>query len=104
MLGGDVRIETVLVPRDCTDGFGEAYWGRPEAYWGRPEAYLDPHVRASMPACSTLAPAEVDAGVNRLRAGLASGRWDERHGPSAPPGWPGHRPPPDHRLLRPPFP
>lgn len=73
MLGGDVRIETVLVPRDCTDGFGEAYWGRPEAY-------LDPHVRASMSACSTLDPAEVDAGVNRLRADLASGRWDERHG------------------------
>lgn len=56
-----------------TDGFGEAYWGRPEAY-------LDPGVRASMSACSTLSPAEVDAGVNRLRADLASGRWDERHG------------------------
>jgi SAM-dependent methyltransferase len=73
MLGGDVRIETVLVPRDCTDGFGEAYWGRPEAY-------LDTGIRASMSACSTLTPAEVDTGVDRLRADLASGRWDERHG------------------------
>jgi SAM-dependent methyltransferase len=73
MLGGEVRIETVLVPRDCTDGFGEAYWGRPEAY-------LDPDIRASMSACSTLSPAEVDRGVSRLRADLASGRWDERHG------------------------
>jgi SAM-dependent methyltransferase len=73
MLGGDVRIEPVLVPRDCTDGFGEAYWGRPEAY-------LDPGIRASMSACSLLDPAEADAGVGRLRADLASGRWDERHG------------------------
>ncbi len=73
MLGGDVRIEPVRMPHDCTDGFGEAYWGRPEAY-------LDPQVRASMSACSMLDPAEVDAGVSRLRADLASGRWDERHG------------------------
>jgi SAM-dependent methyltransferase len=72
-LGGDVRIETVKVPRDCTDGFGEAYWGRPEAY-------LDPAIRASMSACSLLPAAEVEDGARRLRADLASGRWDERHG------------------------
>jgi SAM-dependent methyltransferase len=73
MLGGEVRIETVLVPRDCTDGFGEAYWARPEAY-------LDPEVRAGMSACSLLAPAEIEDGVRRLRTDLASGRWDERYG------------------------
>lgn len=72
-LGGNVRIEPVMVPRDCTDGFGEAYWGRPEAY-------LDPAIRASMSACSLLTAAEVEDGVRRLRADLASGRWDERHG------------------------
>jgi hypothetical protein len=33
-----------------------------------------------MSACSTLSPVEVDDGVSRLRADLASGRWDERHG------------------------
>lgn len=72
-LGGDVTVETVPVPRDCTDGFGEAYWARPEAY-------LDPAVRASMSACSLLSPAEVDDGVARLRADLSSGRWNARHG------------------------
>jgi SAM-dependent methyltransferase len=72
-LGGHVRIEPLLVPRDCTDGFGEAYWARPEAY-------LDPAVRASMSACSLLDQQEVEDGVARLRADLAAGRWDERHG------------------------
>lgn len=55
-LGGNVRVEPVMVPRDCTDGFGEAYWGRPEAY-------LDPAIRASMSACSLLTAAEVAAAV-----------------------------------------
>ncbi len=73
MLGGEVRIETVLVPRDCTDGFGEAYWARPEAY-------LDPGIRAGMSACSLLSPAEIEDGVRRLGADLASGRWDDRYG------------------------
>ena len=40
-LGGSVRIEPLPLPRDCADGFGEAFWGRPEAY-------LDPHIRAGM--------------------------------------------------------
>jgi SAM-dependent methyltransferase len=73
MLGGEVRIETVPVPRDCTDGFGEAYWARPEAY-------LDPEVRAGMSACSLLGPPEIEDGARRLRADLASGRWDDRYG------------------------
>jgi len=72
-LGGDVTIEPVMVPRDCTDGFGEAYWARPEAY-------LDSEVRASMSACSLLAPDEIATGVARLAADLASGRWDARYG------------------------
>jgi hypothetical protein len=33
-----------------------------------------------MSACSLLPAAEVEDGVRRLRADLASGRWDERHG------------------------
>ena len=37
LIGAD-RVETVLVPHDCTDGFGPAYWRRPAAY-------LDPDVR-----------------------------------------------------------
>lgn len=32
LLGSDARIEPFPVPRDCQDGFGEAFWARPEAY------------------------------------------------------------------------
>jgi len=35
------EVTTLPVPRDCTDGFGAAYWSRPEAY-------LDPVVRAGI--------------------------------------------------------
>ena len=73
LLGGTVRVETVPVPRDCTDGFGEAFWARPEAY-------LDPAVRAAMSACSLLSATEVEDGVTRLAGDLESGRWDARHG------------------------
>ncbi|MEU4620230.1 hypothetical protein AB0G04_09660 [Actinoplanes sp. NPDC023801] len=27
----EVRVDVVPVPRDCTDGFGEAFYARPEA-------------------------------------------------------------------------
>ena len=69
----DADVETVPVPRDCTDGFTGAYWARPEAY-------LDPAVRAGMSAIRSMDPAVVDAGIERLRADLDSGAWDARHG------------------------
>ena len=72
-LGGSARIEPLLIPRDCTDGFGEAYWARPEAY-------LDPEVRAGMSAFTLLTPAETAPGLRRLAADLRSGAWDARHG------------------------
>ena len=72
-LGGSVRVEPLPVPRDCVDGFGEAYWARPEAY-------LDPVVRAGMSAFTLLTPPETEPGLRRLAADLESGAWDERHG------------------------
>jgi SAM-dependent methyltransferase len=70
----DVReVRTLPVPLDCRDGFGAAYYGRPERY-------LDPAVQAGM---SWLALQPADAlreGTERLRADLASGAWDRRHG------------------------
>ncbi|HEX4061896.1 MAG TPA: class I SAM-dependent methyltransferase [Streptosporangiaceae bacterium] len=72
-LGENVRIEPLPVPRDCVDGFGEAYWARPEAY-------LDPVVRAGMSAFALLTPEETEPGLRRLAADLESGGWDERHG------------------------
>jgi SAM-dependent methyltransferase len=69
----DADIEVLAVPRDCADGFVGAYWARPELY-------LDPDRRAGMSVVRKLDPAVVDAGMDRLRADLASGAWDERHG------------------------
>lgn len=67
------EIRPVLVPRDCVDGFGAAFWARPEAY-------LDPAVQAGM---SWLALLPMDArqrGSERLAADLTSGAWEERFG------------------------
>ena len=67
------EVRTVLVPHDCVDGFGAAFWARPEAY-------LDPEVQAGM-SWLALLPAEVrERGSARLRDDLTTGRWDERHG------------------------
>jgi SAM-dependent methyltransferase len=70
---GASRIEIVPVPRDCTDGFGLAYWARPQAY-------LDPEVRACISCLAQLDPADVDPGIARLDADLRSGHWHERYG------------------------
>ena len=66
------RIEPVLIPWDCDDGF-------PEAYWRRPEAYLDDSVRRGMSLWSRLGPGVEQRVVCSLRDDLASGRWAERN-------------------------
>ncbi len=67
------EVQTVLVPRDCIDGFGAAFWARPEAY-------TDPAVQAGM-SWMALLPAPVrERGTAHLRSDLASGAWDEKHG------------------------
>jgi SAM-dependent methyltransferase len=67
------EVRPVLVPHDCVDGFGAAFWGRPEAY-------LDPEVQAGMSWLALLAPEARRRGSERLAADLASGAWDRRHG------------------------
>ena len=67
------EVRPVLVPRDCTDGFGVAFWARPEAY-------LDPEVHAGMSWLAMLPLREREQGAARLRADLRSGEWDRRHG------------------------
>ena len=72
-LGGPVDVDVVPVPLDCTDGFNEAYYGRPEML-------LDPAARRSCSAWSF-----VDAGVpgrfaRDLGRDLADGTWDARYG------------------------
>jgi len=70
---GAQRIEHVPVPADCVDGFN---W----AYWRRPEAYLDPEVRACISGLAMLPSELVSARMERLRADLADGTWQARHG------------------------
>lgn len=60
------------IPRDCVDLFAGAAWADP----GR---YLDAEVRRGMSAFARADPAEVAAGLDRLRDDLATGRWRETY-------------------------
>jgi SAM-dependent methyltransferase len=73
VLGSPARIEPLPLPRDCTDGMGEAFWARPEAY-------LDANVRAGMSCFHRLTQGELEHGLARLTADLDSGAWDRRYG------------------------
>jgi hypothetical protein len=66
------RMEPVLVPWDCADGFFEAYWRRPEAY-------LHENVRRGISVWSSVGPDIEARAVRNLSADLASGRWAERN-------------------------
>jgi SAM-dependent methyltransferase len=70
---GPLREVRVACPADCTDGLLTAFWARPEAY-------LDPTVRANISPLARLGKQEVDVGIQRLAADLASGEWDRRYG------------------------
>lgn len=72
-LGGRTTSSVVSIPLDCTDGFNEAYYGRPEAL-------LDPAARLSCSAWSFVGSAAEDRFVADLTSDLDSGRWDQRHG------------------------
>jgi SAM-dependent methyltransferase len=65
-------VRPVLIPHDCVDGFG---W----AYWRRPEKYLDPQARACISMLAQADPVLVEAGVKRLSQDLASGEWARRY-------------------------
>ncbi len=66
------RMEPVLIPWDCADGFFEAYWRRPEAY-------LDDHVRRGISVWARVGPDVEQRAVRSLRDDLDSGRWAERN-------------------------
>jgi hypothetical protein len=69
-IGG--RIEPVLIPWDCADGFYEAYWRRPNAY-------LDEDVRRGVSVWARVGPEVERRAVRSLRDDLVSGRWAERN-------------------------
>ena len=63
---GRCRVEVVVVPHDCEDGFLGAYWRRP---W----AYLDPKIRRGMSSFALDGHEdEVAAGMARLKKDLDS--------------------------------
>jgi SAM-dependent methyltransferase len=73
LLGGSTTVHPVPIPLDCTDGFNEAYYGRPEML-------LVPEARQS---CSAWSFIEDDV-ASRYTASLAddveSGAWHAAHG------------------------
>lgn len=72
-LAGEVDVATVPIPLTCSDGFGEAFYGRPECL-------LDAGARQACSAWSFVAPAVVERFVASLTRDLHSGEWDRRHG------------------------
>lgn len=67
------RIEKVLIPHDCVDGFGPAYWRRPQLY-------VDPERRGCISMLAQLDVADLRPGLERLANDLRTGRWQERYG------------------------
>jgi hypothetical protein len=72
-LGGVTSITQVPIPLDCTDGFNDAYYGRPEML-------LDPAARLACSAWSFVEPAAVDRFEAHLARDLADGTWEAKHG------------------------
>jgi SAM-dependent methyltransferase len=68
---GVLDVQSIPIPKDCTDGFLGAYWCRPSAY-------LDKNVRG---AISGLADVESgDPRLLKLSRDLEDGTWQRRHG------------------------
>lgn len=72
-LGGNVQVIPVPIPVDCTDGFNEAYYGRPEQL-------LDPAARQACSAWSFVDEETAARYTGHLRRDVESGAWDARHG------------------------
>lgn len=68
---GDVDVEPIPVPHECSDGF--LY-----AYWRRPQAYLDPRIRKGSSSFWKLD--GLEDGLARLEADLTGGEWEARYG------------------------
>lgn len=72
-LGTATKVTRVPIPLDCTDGFNDAYYGRPEML-------LDPRARLACSAWSFVDPAAVARFEANLTRDLADGTWDAKHG------------------------
>jgi SAM-dependent methyltransferase len=72
-LGGDVRIETLPIPRDTPD------WML-GSFWAHPERVLDANARAATSGFARMPAIVVDRVVSEISRDLTSGAWDERYG------------------------
>ena len=72
-LGERMRVTNIKIPIDCTDGFQEAFYGRPEAF-------LQEEVRQAQSAWGFLDKALEREYVKKLSDDLASGEWDRLYG------------------------
>ncbi|MFG2136433.1 hypothetical protein [Streptomyces sp. NPDC048650] len=71
--GGRTTVQPVPIPLDCSDGFHEAYYGRPERL-------LEPGARQACSAWSFVDDEVRARSAAHLRRELANGEWDRRHG------------------------
>jgi SAM-dependent methyltransferase len=67
------RSQPLLVPRDCSDHFFAALWGRPELF-------LDDRIVGPMWVWSRLSEQARSEGRSKLSRDLASGAWERRYG------------------------
>jgi hypothetical protein len=72
-LGGRSEVVSVPIPLNCTDGFNEAYYGRPERL-------LEAAARLACSAWSFVDPVVVDRFLIHPQSDLADGAWDAAHG------------------------
>jgi SAM-dependent methyltransferase len=72
-LGGKVEVQILEIPLDCSDGFTQAYYGRPEAL-------LDPGARKANSAWSFVADDIQQRFVSDLKRDLDDGSWDAKYG------------------------
>lgn len=72
-LGDNVDVIPIPIPLDCSDGFQEAFYGRPEAF-------LQREVRQAQSAWGFIDKETEARMVAKLAADLQSGRWDQLYG------------------------
>ncbi len=72
-LGGGSEVVSVPIPLNCTDGFGEAYYGRPERL-------LEAGARLANSAWSFVGPDVERRFVEKLSRDIESGAWDAKYG------------------------
>ena len=72
-LDEEIKITNIKIPFDCSDGFQEAFYGKPEAF-------LQEEVRNAQSAWGFLDKNIENQYIKRLSDELASGEWDRLYG------------------------